>query len=265
MMKESPMTEGNSRIASLRALLEAGAHFGHQTRRWNPKMKPFIFGARNGIHVLDLQQTVDGLNGAYNYITDMVAAGGKVLFVGTKKQAQETIQQEATRAGQHYITQRWLGGTMTNFSTIRRRLRYLADLEAQRDRGDFSRLTKAEAGKRLEEIEKLYKVFSGIKTMDRLPGAIFIVDPHKESLALAEAIKVGIPVVAMVDTNCDPDNIDYIIPSNDDAIRSIRLVTSRIADAAIEGMTRRESARGDHGQTQAALMNAAAGVATDKE
>jgi len=158
-----------------------------------------------------------------------------------------------------------LGGTMTNFSTIRRRLRYLADLEAQRDRGDFSRLTKAEAGKRLEEIEKLYKVFSGIKTMDRLPGAIFIVDPHKESLALAEAIKVGIPVVAMVDTNCDPDNIDYIIPSNDDAIRSIRLVTSRIADAAIEGMTRRESARGDHGQTQAALMNAAADVATDKE
>ncbi|MFM2308189.1 MAG: hypothetical protein RLY87_309 [Chloroflexota bacterium] len=258
------MTEGNSRIASLRALLEAGAHFGHQTRRWNPKMKPYIFGARNGIHVLDLQQTVDGLNGAYNYITEMVAAGGKVLFVGTKKQAQETIQQEATRAGQHYITQRWLGGTMTNFSTIRRRLRYLADLEAQRDRGDFSRLTKAEAGKRLEEIEKLYKVFSGIKTMDRLPGAIFIVDPHKESLALAEAIKVGIPVVAMVDTNCDPDNIDYIIPSNDDAIRSIRLVTSRIADAAIEGMTRRESARGDHGQSQAAMMNASAEVA-DKE
>jgi small subunit ribosomal protein S2 len=227
-------------------------------------MKPFIFGARNGIHVLDLQQTVDGLNGAYNYITDMVAAGGKVLFVGTKKQAQETIQEEATRAGQHYITQRWLGGTMTNFSTIRRRLRYLADLEAQRDRGDFSRLTKAEAGKRLEEIEKLYKVFSGIKTMDRIPGAIFIVDPHKETLALAEAIKVGIPVVAMVDTNCDPDNIDYIIPSNDDAIRSIRLVTSRIADAAIEGMTRRESARGDHGQTQAAMMNASAEVA-DKE
>ncbi len=258
------MTEGNSRIASLRALLEAGAHFGHQTRRWNPKMKPFIFGARNGIHVLDLQQTVDGLNGAYNYITDMVAAGGKVLFVGTKKQAQETIQEEATRAGQHYITQRWLGGTMTNFSTIRRRLRYLADLEAQRDRGDFTRLTKAEAGKRIEEIEKLYKVFSGIKTMDRIPGAIFIVDPHKETLALAEAIKVGIPVVAMVDTNCDPDNIDYIIPSNDDAIRSIRLVTSRIADAAIEGMTRRESARGDHGQTQAAMMNASAEVA-DKE
>jgi small subunit ribosomal protein S2 len=194
----------------------------------------------------------------------MVAAGGKVLFVGTKKQAQETIQEEATRAGQHYITQRWLGGTMTNFSTIRRRLRYLADLEAQRDRGDFSRLTKAEAGKRLEEIEKLYKVFSGIKTMERIPGAIFIVDPHKETLALAEAIKVGIPVVAMVDTNCDPDNIDYIIPSNDDAIRSIRLVTSRIADAAIEGMTRRESARGDHGQTQAAMMNASA-EAADKE
>lgn len=254
------MTEGNSRIASLRALLEAGAHFGHQTRRWNPKMKPYIFGARNGIHVLDLQQTVDGLNDAYSFVTDMVANGGKVLFVGTKKQAQETIAQEAARAGQHSITQRWLGGTMTNFSTIRRRLRYLADLEAQRDRGDFSRLTKAEAGKRNEEIEKLNKVFSGIKTMDRLPGAIFIVDPHKESLALAEAVKVGVPVVAMVDTNCDPDNIDYIIPSNDDAIRSIRLVTSRIADAAIEGMTRRESSRGDF-QAQAA----AAEPAADKE
>jgi small subunit ribosomal protein S2 len=246
-----------ARIASLRALLEAGAHFGHQTRRWNPKMKPYIFGARNGIHVLDLQQTVDGLNSAYNFVVETVASGGKVLFVGTKKQAQETIQQEADRANQFYITQRWLGGTLTNFATIRRRLRYMAELEGQRDRGELSRLTKAEAQKRIEEIEKLNKVFSGIKNMDRVPSAIFIVDPHKETLALAEALKVGIPVVAMVDTNCDPDNIDYVVPCNDDAIRSIRLITSRIADAAIEGQNRRESARGDHSAQSAIPAEAA--------
>ncbi|MEY3991164.1 MAG: hypothetical protein RI985_2245 [Chloroflexota bacterium] len=259
------MTDTNSRVASLRALLEAGAHFGHQTRRWNPKMKPYIFGARNGIHVLDLQQTVDGLDAAYNFVVETVAAGQKVLFVGTKKQAQETIAQEAARAGQYSITQRWLGGTLTNFSTMRRRLRYLADLEGQRDRGEFSRLTKAEAQKRNEEIEKLVKVFGGIKSMDRVPGAIFIVDPHKESLALAEAMKVGIPVVAMVDTNCDPDNIDYVIPCNDDAIRSIRLVTSRMADAAIEGQNRRESSRGDSGASQAAMMDAGADADAAKE
>lgn len=246
-----------ARIASLRALLEAGAHFGHQTRRWNPKMKPYIFGARNGIHVLDLQQTVDGLNDAYNFVVETVASGGKVLFVGTKKQAQETIQQEADRANQFYITQRWLGGTLTNFATIRRRLRYMADLEGQRDRGELSRLTKAEAQKRIEEIEKLNKVFGGIKNMERVPSAIFIVDPHKETLALAEALKVGIPVVAMVDTNCDPDNIDYVVPCNDDAIRSIRLITSRIADAAIEGQNRRETARGDHGAQSAIPAEAA--------
>jgi small subunit ribosomal protein S2 len=186
-----------------------------------------------------------------------VASGGKVLFVGTKKQAQETIQQEADRANQFYITQRWLGGTLTNFATIRRRLRYMAELEGQRDRGELSRLTKAEAQKRIEEIEKLNKVFSGIKNMDRVPSAIFIVDPHKETLALAEALKVGIPVVAMVDTNCDPDNIDYVVPCNDDAIRSIRLITSRIADAAIEGQNRRESARGDHSAQSAIPAEAA--------
>jgi small subunit ribosomal protein S2 len=251
------MTDASARVASLRALLEAGAHFGHQTRRWNPKMKPFIFGARNGIHILDLQQTVDGLDSAYNFMVETVAAGNKILFVGTKKQAQETIEQEAARAGQLYITQRWLGGTLTNFSTMRRRLRYLIDLEGQRDRGELSRLTKAEGMKRIEEIGKLNKVFGGLKTMDRMPGAIFIVDPHKETLALAEAMKVGIPVVAMVDTNCDPDNIDYVIPCNDDAIRSIRLVTSRIADAAIEGANRRESTRYEGGSTtQAEMMDA---------
>ena len=244
-------------VVTMKQLLESGVHFGHQTRRWNPKMKPYIFGARNGIHVLDLQQTVDGLNDAYNFVVETVASGGKVLFVGTKKQAQETIQQEADRANQFYITQRWLGGTLTNFATIRRRLRYMADLEGQRDRGELSRLTKAEAQKRIEEIEKLNKVFGGIKNMERVPSAIFIVDPHKETLALAEALKVGIPVVAMVDTNCDPDNIDYVVPCNDDAIRSIRLITSRIADAAIEGQNRRETARGDHGAQSAMPAEAA--------
>ncbi len=236
------MTQAGTRIVSIKALLEAGAHFGHQTNRWNPKMRPYIFAARNGIHIIDLQKTIIGLTNAYHFIADTIASGGKVLFVGTKKQAQEAIAEEATRSEQFYITQRWLGGTLTNFSTIRRRLRYLADLEAQRDRGDFARLTKAEGLKLEEEIGKLNRVFGGIKTMDRLPGAIFVVDPHKEELAVREAHKVGIPVVGMVDTNCDPDLIDYVIPCNDDAIRGIRLMTSKMADAALEGIHRRESA-----------------------
>ncbi|NJK82397.1 MAG: 30S ribosomal protein S2, partial [Chloroflexaceae bacterium] len=180
-----------------------------------------------------------------NFIADTVASGSKVLFVGTKKQAQEVIADEVDRANQLYITQRWLGGTLTNFVTIRKRLRYLADLEVQRARGDFHRLTKAEALKREEEIGKLNRVFGGLKTMDRLPGAIFIVDPHEEEIAVQEAIKINIPIVAMVDTNCNPDLIDYIIPCNDDAIRSIRLITSKMADAALEGSTRRETAQVD--------------------
>jgi small subunit ribosomal protein S2 len=228
-------TAYNNRIVSVRDLLESGAHFGHQTKRWNPKMRQFIFTARNGIHIIDLQKTVSGLTDAYNFIVDTVAKNNKVLFVGTKKQAQEVIIEEATRAGQLYITQRWLGGTLTNFATIRRRLRYLADLEAQRDRGDFSRLTKAEALKLEEEISKLNRVFGGVKTMDRLPGALFVIDPREEDIAVREACKVGIPVVAMVDTNCNPDLIDYIIPCNDDAIRSIKLITGKMADAVIEG------------------------------
>jgi len=232
-----------SKIVSLRSLLEAGAHFGHQTKRWNPKMRPYIFTSRNGIHIIDLQKTVIGLTSAYTYITDMVARGGKVLFVGTKKQSQEVVIEEATRSGQYYITQRWLGGTLTNFTTIRKRLRHLADLEEQRNRGDFSRLTKAEALKREEEIGKLNRVFGGIKTMDRLPGALFIVDPREEEIAVREARKVDIPVVAMIDTNCNPDLVDYVIPCNDDAIRSIKLITSKIADAAIEGAKRNETSQ----------------------
>lgn len=242
------MTQGAQRLVSMRALLESGAHFGHQTKRWNPKMRPYIFTARNGIHIIDLQKTIVGLTAAYQFIVDTVAAGNKVLFVGTKKQAQETIAEEAARAGQFAVTQRWLGGTLTNFVTIRKRLRYLNDLEEQRARGEFNKLTKAEALKRDAEIEKLNKVFGGVKTMDRLPGALFIVDPHKEDLAVKEANKVGIPIVAMVDTNCDPDLIDYVIPCNDDAIRSIRLIAAKIADAAIEGQNRRESLQADMAQ-----------------
>jgi small subunit ribosomal protein S2 len=239
------MTQGTQRLVSMKSLLESGAHFGHQTKRWNPKMKAYIFAARNGIHILDLQKTIYGLTMAYNFVVETVAAGGKVLFVGTKKQAQEAIAEEAARASQLAITQRWLGGTLTNFVTIRKRLRYLAELEEQRDRGDFARLTKAEGLKLSQEIEKLNRVFSGIKKMERVPGALFIVDPHKEDLAVKEARKVGIPIVAMVDTNCDPDLIDYVIPCNDDAIRSIRLITGKMADAAIEGANRRESSQAD--------------------
>jgi small subunit ribosomal protein S2 len=234
-----------TRLVSIRSLLEAGSHFGHQTKRWNPKMKPYIFAARNGIHIIDLQKTVSGLTSAYQFVADTVAKGGQILFVGTKKQAQEAIQEEASRANQLYITQRWLGGTLTNFSTIRKRLRYLAELEEQRDRGDLARLTKAEASKVEEEIGKLNRVFGGMKKMDRMPAALFVVDPHKEQLAVTESRKVGIPIVAMVDTNCDPDLIDYIIPCNDDAIRGIRLMTSKIADAAAEGINRRESSQSD--------------------
>lgn len=240
------MTQVTPRIVSIRSLLEAGAHFGHQTKRWNPRMRPFIFTARNGIHIIDLQKTVSGLTEAYHFIANTVARNNSVLFVGTKKQAQEVIAEEASRAGQFSITHRWLGGTLTNFVTIRKRLRYLADLETQRERGEFGRLTKAEALKREEEIEKLNRVFGGIKTMDRLPGVLFVVDPREEDIAVREAIKVNIPIVAMVDTNCDPDVIDYVIPCNDDAIRSIRLITSRIADAAIEGLNRRETAQADY-------------------
>ncbi|HEU4327665.1 MAG TPA: 30S ribosomal protein S2 [Roseiflexaceae bacterium] len=239
------MTQGTQRIVPMKSLLESGAHFGHQTKRWNPKMRPYIFTARNGIHIIDLQKTIVGLTEAYRFVTETTAAGGKILFVGTKKQAQDVVAEEAARAGQLYITQRWLGGTLTNFVTIRKRLRYLAELESQRDKGEFSKLTKAEGLKLEQEIEKLNRVFSGIKTMERMPSALFVIDPHKEELAIKEATKVGIPIVAMVDTNCDPDPIDYVIPCNDDAIRSIRLLTGRVADAALEGVTRRESSQGD--------------------
>ncbi len=241
--KENTLTDTTTqqRVVSMKSLLEAGVHFGHQTKRWNPKMRQFIFTDRNGIHIIDLQQTITGLQQAYRFVADAVAGGGKILFVGTKKQAQEVVEEEADRSNQFYINQRWMGGLLTNFSTIKRRLQHLHELEARRDRGDFNLITKAEATKLEHEIVKLNRVFSGIKNMDRLPAAMFVIDPHKETLAVNEAQKLNIPIVAMVDTNCDPDPIEYIIPSNDDAIRAIRLMTSKIADAAIEGATRRQS------------------------
>lgn len=240
-----PGRSGTQRLVSMKSLLEAGAHFGHQTKRWNPKMRPYIFTERNGIHIIDLQQTITGLTQAYHFIADLTAGGQKVLFVGTKKQAQEAIQEEAGRVNQFFVTQRWLGGTLTNFVTIRKRLRHLAELEQRRDSGDFAKLTKAEGLKLEEEIGKLNRVFGGMKNMDRLPGALFVVDPHKEELAVREARKLNIPVVAMVDTNCDPELINYVIPCNDDAIRGIRLISGKIADACGEGFNRRQSSQGD--------------------
>jgi len=229
----------------MKALLEAGVHFGHQTKRWNPKMKPYIFTERGGIHIIDLQQTVSGLRAAMGYVSDLVSNGGKVLFIGTKKQAQEAIREEAERAGQYFVNKRWMGGMLTNFRTIKARLAYLADLEARRGRGEFADLPKAEASKLEEQINRLNGLLGGIKNMRDLPDAVFIVDPHRERIAITEAIKLGIPVVAMVDTNCDPDEVDYVIPSNDDAIRAVRVITAKMADASAEGQQRRESLRAD--------------------
>lgn len=235
-------------VVNMKGLLEAGVHFGHQARRWNPKMKPYIFTERNGIHIIDLAQTVGALNAAYNFVADTVDNGGTVLFVGTKKQAQESILEEATRAGQFYINQRWMGGLLTNFVTIRSRLRYLMDLEARRERGDFERLPKKEALKYEAEIDKLNRMLGGIRNMYALPSVIYVVDPRKEHIAVAEANRLGIPIVGMVDTNCDPDLINWVIPSNDDAIRAVRLVTGKIADAAIEGRMRNEVMAADEPQ-----------------
>jgi small subunit ribosomal protein S2 len=236
--------QGGSGI-SMKALLEAGVHFGHQTKRWNPKMKTYIFTERNGIHIIDLQQTVAGLQAAMSYVSDLVANGGRVLFVGTKKQAQEAIREEAERGGQFFVNKRWMGGMLTNFATIRNRLRYLADLEDRQARGEFKDLPKSEANKLEEQIDRLNSLLGGIKEMRQIPDAVFIVDPHRERIAITEAIKLGIPVVAMVDTNCDPDEVDYVIPSNDDAIRAVRVITAKMADAANEGKQRRESQRAD--------------------
>ena len=221
-------------VVSMKQLLEAGVHFGHQTRRWNPKMKPFIFGERNGIYILDLKQTILDADQAYTFVKN-VAKGGNVLFVGTKKQAQDAIKEEATRCGGYYVNARWLGGMMTNFKTMRTRIDRLAQLRKMEEDGTFAMLPKKEVIKHQAEIEKLEKYLGGVKEMKKLPAALFIVDPRKERNAIAEARKLNIPIVAIVDTNCDPDEIDYVIPGNDDAIRAIRLIASAMASAAIEG------------------------------
>ena len=229
---------------SMRQLLEAGVHFGHQTRRWNPKMRPFIFAERNGIHIIDLAQTVKRLDLALDAIRETTARGEQVLFVGTKKQAQEPIIQESERASQPYVTSRWLGGMLTNFVTIKKRLGLLEQLEARQLNGDFERMSKKEAAVLTEELRKLKLSLGGIRKMRRLPGAVFIIDPARERIAVAECIKLEIPIIGTGDTNVDPDELDYIIPGNDDAIRAIRLLCSLIADAAIEG-SRERAARSD--------------------
>ena len=222
-------------IISMKQLLEAGVHFGHQTRRWNPKMKKFIFTERNGIYIIDLQKTVKLVNVAYNFVRDVAAEGGTVLFVGTKKQAQDSVKEEAIRAGMFFVNQRWLGGTLTNFQTIRKRINRLKEIERMEENGTFEVLPKKEVVNLLKEKDRLVKFLGGIKEMKKLPDAIFVVDPRKERIAIAEARKLNIPIVGIVDTNCDPDEIDYIIPANDDAIRAVRLLTSKMADAILEG------------------------------
>jgi small subunit ribosomal protein S2 len=224
---------------SMRQLLEAGVHFGHQTRRWNPKMKPFIFAERNGIHIIDLAQTVRRLDTALAFARETVAHGDSILFVGTKKQAQEPIADEATRAGQPYVNQRWLGGMLTNFVTIRKRLALLDQLEARQANGDFERLSKKEASKLTDEMTRLQRTLGGMRRMKRVPGALFVIDPHREHIAVVEARKLEIPVIGTGDTNVDPDLLDYIIPANDDAIRAIRLLCTLVADAAEEGARER--------------------------
>jgi len=222
-------------VVTMKQLLEAGVHFGHQTRRWNPKMKRFIFTERNGIYIIDLQKTVRMMDQAYHFVKDLTMQGEKILFVGTKKQAQDSIAEEADRCEMPYVNQRWLGGMLTNYATISKRINRLKELEKMEEDGHFEALPKKEVIKLNHVKEKLMKFLGGIRELRELPGAVFIVDPRKEKIAVAEAMKLEIPIVAIVDTNCDPDEVDYIIPGNDDAIRAVRLITSKIADAVLEG------------------------------
>ena len=222
-------------VVTMKQLLEAGVHFGHQTRRWNPKMATYIFTERNGIYIIDLQKTVKKVDEAYNFLRDVAAQGETILFVGTKKQAQEAVKDEAIKSDMYYVNERWLGGMLTNFQTIQKRINRLKQLETMEENGTFEVLTKKEVLSLRHEMERLQKFLGGIKNMDKLPGALFVIDPRKERIAVAEAKKLGIPIVGIVDTNCDPDEIDYVIPGNDDAIRAVKLLTARMADAIIEG------------------------------
>ena len=239
--EEKPKEKRMSSI-SMKELLEAGVHFGHQTKRWNPKMKPYIFGARNGIYIIDLQKTVRYFKSAYSFVKDAAQDGSTVLFVGTKKQAQDSVAEEAARCGMHYVNQRWLGGMLTNFSTVKQSIDRLKKIDAMFEDGTIEAYTKKEALQFERDREKLQKTLGGIKSMNKLPGVMFVIDPKNEEIAVQEANKLGIPVVAVVDTNCDPDPIDYVIPGNDDAIRAIRLLSSKMADAVIEGLQARNAA-----------------------
>ena len=238
-------------VVSMKQLLEAGVHFGHQTRRWNPKMAEYIFTERNGIYIIDLQKTVKKLEEAYMFVRDLAEEGEEVLFVGTKKQAQESIKEEAAHCGMPYVNARWLGGMLTNFVTIKRRIKRLGQLKAMKEDGTFDLLTKKEAAKLDLEIEKLEKYMGGITEMKKQPAAMFIVDPRKERIAVAEAKKLGIPIIAIVDTNCDPDEIDYVIPGNDDAIRAVKLIAGAMADAVIEGRQGMQGAAAEEAQEEA--------------
>jgi len=240
-----------SSIISMKQLLEAGVHFGHQTRRWNPKMARYIFQERNGIYIIDLQKTVLKLREVYAAVREMARQGKTFLFVGTKKQAQDAVREEAERCGMFFVNQRWLGGTLTNFQTIQKRISRLREIEQMRDRGTFEQLPKKEVGKLEDEMKRLERFLGGIKDMPKLPDAVFIVDPRKERIAVLEARKLKIPIIAVVDTNCDPDEIDYAIPGNDDAIRAVKLMAGKIADAIVEGKTEAESARFAAGPAEA--------------
>ena len=228
----------------LRSLLDSGVHFGHQTKRWNPKMRPFIYGARNGIHIIDLDQTARLFQRAFNFVVDAVGRGGHILMVGTKRQAQELVQEEATRSGSFFVVNRWLGGTLTNFRTIKMGLERMRQLERMKEDGTYQSITKKEVSRLEKERDRFEKYLGGLKNMSSLPTALFVIDPAMEIIAVNEANKIGIPVIAITDTNCDPDKVDFIIPGNDDAIRSIKLITSRIADAVIEGSQRRRETVG---------------------
>ena len=236
-------------VVSMKQLLEAGVHFGHQTRRWNPKMAEYIYMERNGIYIIDLQKTVKKLEEAYNFVRDIAANGQTILFVGTKKQAAEAVKEEASRVGMYYVNARWLGGMLTNFKTMRTRIDRLAQLKKMQEDGTFDMLPKKEVIKLMGEMDKLEKYLGGVKEMKKLPGAMFVVDPRKEHNAIAEARKLHIPIVAIVDTNCDPDEVDYVIPANDDAIRAVRLISAAMADAVIEG---RQGEQGDAEAAEAA-------------
>ena len=249
---------------TMKELLEAGVHFGHQTKRWNPKMKPYIFGARNGIYIIDLQKTVRLFKNAYSFVVDATRNGETVLFVGTKKQAQDSVAEEASRCGMFYVNQRWLGGMLTNFATVKQSIDRLKRMDAMIADGSIDAYTKKEALQMEKERVKLEKTLGGIKGMHRLPGVMFVIDPKNEEIAVQEAKKLGIPVVAIVDTNCDPDNIDYIIPGNDDAIRAIRLLTSKIADAAIEGAQARDTRLQTDAEGEEPVVGASEAVAEEE-